>query len=198
MFFFKTLTFYFFTVFIILHCHMANAQVKDTLFLQFPDSVAAPAKLNKQVSKLKAGFSGITSLDAAAVQDIKLPQVLLQLETDKNYRHLLLIRYWVAFHYRELVPELILRLRNKGIIGLENYEGILIMERIRAGHMKNYGQGSIEKNDLFSLAGRCNWLLTEITGEHFGNVSMYSSAKDLSRLQERWINWLSMLTKSNE
>jgi hypothetical protein len=198
MIFFRRTASYLLIFFITVQNQQAIAQLKDTLFLRFPDSSAIPEKLLKHVSKMQGKFGEAAKGNSLASRNINMSQMLQYLETDKDYHNLLLLRYWMLFHYREMIAELILRLRHKLFIGLENYDDLMILERIRAGHMKNYGHGSIERNDLFTLAGRSNWLLREITGENFGSVSMYSSAKDLTRLQERWVNWLEQLTKANE
>jgi hypothetical protein len=195
---FRRIGFYVIIFIMITACQQAAAQSRDTLFLRFPDSLSIPEKLVRHISKMKPKFREEMKADAVAVNNVHLLQMLQQLETGKDYQELLQLRYRALFQYREMIPELILRLRNKTFIGLESYNDLMILERIRAGHMKNYGQGITERNDLFTLAGRSNWLLREITGENFGTVSMYSSVKDLTRLQERWINWLNSLVKTTD
>lgn len=71
-----------------------------------------------------------------------------------------------------------------------NSADLIIWERIEAKQMKFYGHGGVSSDDLFTVAGRANRILTKITGENFGNVSMYSTPGQLATLQQRWIKWL--------
>ena len=89
-----------------------------------------------------------------------------------------------------MIPELIKRITNKEEIGLVNSADLIIWERVQAKQMKFYGHGGVSKDDLFTIAGRANRLLSQITGEAFGHVSMYSTQEQLDRLQKKWMEWL--------
>lgn len=116
--------------------------------------------------------------------------MLTRLDNDSNYYYLFIGEYWQAFHYNKVVPELIKRITNKKEIGLMNTADLIIWERVDAGDMIFYGHGGIVSDDLFTVAGRANCLLKKITGENYGNVSMYSTEEDLKKLQNHWIAWL--------
>jgi len=119
-----------------------------------------------------------------------LPFMLDKIDNDSNYHYIFLAEYWIAFHYQEIIPELIYRLTNKKEVGLVNSADLIIWERVQAKQMQFYGHGGISSDDLFTVAGRANRLLTEITGENFGHVSMYSTQEQLVTLQQAWIKWL--------
>ena len=82
---------------------------------------------------------------------------------------------------------------NKKEVGIFNSADLIIWERVQAKQMQFYGHGGISNDDLFTVAGRANRLLTKITGEDFGHVSMYSTQEQLEKLQQAWIKWLKKL-----
>ena len=117
--------------------------------------------------------------------------ILNKIDVDDNYRYIFAAKYWIAYHYKEMIPPLIRRITNKKEVGLKNTNDLIIWKRIDVGDLKYYGEGGIVSDDLFTVAGRANHLLKEITGqEGFGTVSMYSSRHDLVELQKKWVDWL--------
>lgn len=124
---------------------------------------------------------------------VKPDQVLAQIDADKEYSHIFNAEYWMAYNYEAMIPELIKRITNKTEIGLVNTADLIIWERIDSGDLKFYGHGGVAFDDLFTIAGRANHLLTNITGEDFGRVSMYSTDAELKKLQNRWAYWLLQL-----
>jgi hypothetical protein len=48
-------------------------------------------------------------------------------------------------------------------------------------------------DDLFSVAGRANYILRNITSKNFGFVSVKSSASDLEKIRQSWSDYLSGL-----
>lgn len=44
-------------------------------------------------------------------------------------------------------------------------------------------------DDIFKVAGRCNYILKKITGENFGNVTINANQEALRTLQKKWIQW---------
>jgi hypothetical protein len=58
------------------------------------------------------------------------------------------------------------------------------LERVQAKQMQFYGRSGISNNDLFTIAGRADRLLTEITGEDFAHISMNSTQEELVTLQK--------------
>ena len=92
-----------------------------------------------------------------------------------------------------MIPKLIERLTNKREVGLNNSGDLIIWERIDAKQMRFYGHGSVSEDDLFTVAGRANNILTIMSGERIGRVSMYSTPMELKALQLKWQNWLDSL-----
>jgi hypothetical protein len=119
--------------------------------------------------------------------------MLDKIDNEKEYQYLFVAEYWIAFNYQEMIPELINRVTNKKEVGLINSADLIIDDRIKSGDLKFYGHGGVSFDDLFTVSGRANRLLTQITGEDFGHVSMYSTDKQLKELQDLWIAWLQKL-----
>lgn len=72
---------------------------------------------------------------------------------------------------------------------LKNTSRLIIWERILSGHILFEGKGLQIDDDLFSVAGRANWILRNITGKNFGLVKPNSTAEDLKRIKRSWVNW---------
>jgi hypothetical protein len=121
--------------------------------------------------------------------------MLGKIDTSSDYNYVATAEYWLVMHYEKMIPELIRRLTDKREVGLANTADLIIMERIQSGDLEFYGHGGVAYDDLFTVAGRANHLLKTITGEDFGSVSMYSTAEDLKKLQNRWVWWLMELNK---
>ena len=165
----------------------------DTLNLKFPENPKLSASFQKAIKEKTSEFNRLLYKDSATTKNYTAKFLLDKIDHDSNYQYIFIAEYWIAFHYEEIIPELIKRVTNKKEVGLTNSADLIIRERVQAKKMKFYGHGSISKDDLFTIAGRANRLLTEITGEEFGHVSMYSTNEDLARLQKKWITWLDKL-----
>ena len=46
-------------------------------------------------------------------------------------------------------------------------------------------------DDLFTVSGRANWMLRNLSRKNFGYVRPTTSASDLAKLQQSWLRWLS-------
>ncbi|MES2485166.1 MAG: hypothetical protein V4581_04355 [Bacteroidota bacterium] len=123
----------------------------------------------------------------------KESQVLEWIDNEKEYHPIFEAEYWMAYNYQSIIPKLIKRITDKKEVGLVNTADLIIWERIQSGDLKFYGHGGSTDDDLFTIAGRANYLLRAITGEHFGHVSMYATEADLKKLQNRWAYWLLQL-----
>ena len=122
--------------------------------------------------------------------------MLDKIDNDSDYNYFFLADYWIAFHYNEIVPELIKRITIKKEVGLVYTADLIIPERIATKQMRFYGHGLYCADDLFTVAGRANRLLTAVSGEDFGHVSMYSTPQQLAALQKKWVKWLDGLSPS--
>jgi len=163
--------------------------------LRFPDPAVLPDNFQKAIVAQVAEFKRLFQNDSTD-KNYSTIFMLGKIDNDSNYNYLFLAEYWIAFHYKEIIPELIKRLTIKKEIGLINSADLIIWERIKNKQMEFYGHGLNCADDLFTISGRANRLLTVITGENFGYVSMYSTKEQLAELQSSWIKWLKALSKN--
>jgi hypothetical protein len=68
---------------------------------------------------------------------------------------------------------------------------LVIWDRIISGDIVFEGKGLVIDNDLFTVGGRANQILQNLTGQNFGYVTMQTSEKDLIKLRDRWMDFLS-------
>lgn len=179
--------------FLLLHLTMrGHSQSSD---LKFPDRVILPDNFKEAIADRVSEFERLFHNDSTC-KNYSTAFILDKIDTDSNYGYLFIAEYWIAFHYSEIIPELIKRLTIKKEIGLVNSADLIIIERVRNKQMQLYGHGGVCTNDLFTIAGRANQLLAVVTGENFGNVSMYSTKEQLEKLQRSWIKWLKALPQN--
>jgi len=165
----------------------------DTTNLEFPDHPTVSVKFQQALKNREKEFDRLFSKDSARIKNYSPRFMLDKIDHDSNYEYVFIADYWITYHYKEIIPALIKRVTDKTEVGLVNSADLIIFERIQSGQMKFYGHGGLSADDLFTVAGRANRLLTEITGENFGHVSMYSTKNQLTALQKKWINWLHAL-----
>jgi hypothetical protein len=163
--------------------------------LVFPVVKKLPARFRKAIESRKKEYDRLFYLDSATTKHYTVAFMLDKIDNDSNYYYIFLAEYWIAYHYQEMIPELIKRINDKKETGLVNAADLLIPERLLANQMKFYGHGGFSADDLFTIAGRANRLLTLITGEYYGYVSMYSDQAQLEELQKKWIKWLKKLKR---
>jgi len=68
---------------------------------------------------------------------------------------------------------------------------LIIWERVESGDILFEGKGFEVNDDLFTAAGRANWILRNLTGRDFGHVLGSSSPSEIADLQFRWFRYLS-------
>jgi hypothetical protein len=184
----------FITVILICIILVSVGQIQnDGLNLKFPDNPKLSEKFIKTIKEQTREYNRLFYRDSAKTKNYTAKFILDKIDRDSNYQYLFIAEYWIAFHYKEIIPDLIKRLTNKTEIGIINSADLIIWERVQSKQMKFYGHGGISFDDLFTISGRANRLLTEITGEELGHVSMYSTKEDLVGLQKKWIEWLKKL-----
>ena len=169
--------------------HLALHGTCQPSTLQFPDLLVIPANFQKAINEQTAEYTRLIRNDSV-VKNYSTIFILQKIDNDSNYGYLFQAEYWIAFHYREVIPELIKRVTVKKEIGLINSADLIIWERVQNKQMKFYGHGGLCDDDLFTIAGRANRLLSVISGEDFGHVSMYSTKEQLVELQNKWVKWL--------
>ena len=168
----------------------------QTESLKFPNNPKLPAKFQNAIKEQAKEYDRLFYRDSAITKNYSSKFILDKIANDSNYLpHLFLAEYWIAFHYKEIIPDLINLVTNKKEVGLTNSADLIIWERIQNKQMEFYGHGGISYDDLFTVAGRANRLLTQITGEDFGRVSMYSTQEQLQSLQKKWIKWIKNLER---
>jgi hypothetical protein len=161
--------------------------------LKFPNNAKLPDKFQKAIKEQTKEYNRLFYRDSATTKYYSVAFILDKIDNNTKYYYIFLAEYWIAFHYKDIIPELIKRVINKKEIGLTNSADLIIWERVQSKQMQFYGHGGISNDDLFTVAGRANRLLTEISGENFGKISMYSTREQLTALQQMWIKWLKSL-----
>ena len=167
-----------------------RAQVRLTTGL---DTNALSENFKRAISKKQYEYAAIISKDTTKIKKYSLAFILDKIDKSKSYNYIYIAEYWSSVNYSVMIPKLIERLTNKREVGLNNSGDLIIWERIDAKQMRFYGHGSVSEDDLFTVAGRANNILTIMSGERIGRVSMYSTAMELKALQLKWQNWLDSL-----
>ncbi len=168
-------------------------KITESNDLMFSNQKELPKELADLIKIRKDGYYRIFKNDTSKVKNYSKEFIFSKIDKSKNYDYIVEAEYWLAFHYREGIPELIKRITNDKFIGLKNYQDLIIMERVNNGDMNIDGHGSMVADDLFKISGRANYLLKELTGENFGDVKMKSTEKELQELQKKWVKWLNNL-----
>lgn len=88
------------------------------------------------------------------------------------------------------IKELIRQIADTTVTGLTKTKRLIIWERIITNEILFEGKGLHVEDDLFSVAGRANWFLRNMTGNNFGYIRINSSLHDRSALQQQWLAWL--------
>ncbi|WP_240642458.1 hypothetical protein [Nonlabens xiamenensis] len=92
---------------------------------------------------------------------------------------------------KEYLIELAKQITNIEETKLKGTSRLIIWDRIITGDITFEGKGLVISNDLFKVGGRANQLLQNLTNKNFGFVNINSTEEELTKLQERWINYLS-------
>lgn len=162
------------------------------LNLTFPANAKMSPKFKAAVEKQKKEFQKLMGWNTE-IKSYTPAFMLDKIDNSPEYNHLYIAEYWIAFNYEVMIPELIKRVSNTTEVGLVESADLVIPERVMAGQMQFYENGPVSDDDIFTVAGRANRLLTLITGENFGTVSMNASPMQLKALQDRWVEWFKTL-----
>ena len=90
-----------------------------------------------------------------------------------------------------IIDKLIEQLENGHVTKLQLTSRLIIWERILSNDIVFEGKGLQISDDLFSVAGRANWVLRNITRKNFGYVKPGASAAELKELKAKWADWRS-------
>ena len=115
--------------------------------------------------------------------------ILKNLTLDKDFWKIAKARYWAVKNAPEVIPDLIEMVKNSAFVGLKGQADLIIWERIESGDLKFYGHGWVVADDLFRVAGRASWVLSESTGQRFGVVMPKSTPEELKQISDAWAKW---------
>ena len=91
---------------------------------------------------------------------------------------------------KSLLKGLISQLANKSKSELKDTSRLIVWERITSGEIRFEGKGYQVSDDLFTVAGRANWMLRNLTKKNFGYIKPVTSGAELATLQQKWTRWL--------
>jgi len=74
---------------------------------------------------------------------------------------------------------------------LEGTSRLIIWDRIVTKDIIFEGKGLVIDNDLFTVSGRANQILQNLTKKNFGYVTINSTEKELKALKKKWLSYLS-------
>lgn len=181
------------TLFIVISATTSHAQgTNNKLQLKFPSNAKLSPQFIAAIEKQKAEFQNLMGWNAE-IKTYTPAFMLDKIDNSPEYNYLYIAEYWIAFNYEAMIPELIKRVSNNSEVGLVESADLVIPERVISGQMRYMGDGNISEDDLFTIAGRANRLLTVITGENFGHVPVNASPMQLKALQEKWVEWFKTL-----
>ena len=180
------------TLLFIMSCAFTYAQTNHNLNLEFPADAKLSPRFQAAIANQKKQFDKLMGWNEE-IKAYKPVFMLDMIDNSPEYNYLYIAEYWIGYNYQAMIPELIKRISNNSEIGLVETGDLVIPDRVVAGQMPYLGDANISEDDLFTVAGRANRLLTVITGENFGTVSMNTSPFELKKLQDKWIIWFNKL-----
>lgn len=89
-----------------------------------------------------------------------------------------------------MLAALAAQIGDAGTHGLTGTSRLIIWERVTSGDIVFEGRGLQVDDDLFTVAGRANWMLRTLTGNDFGHVGIGTSAGERGDIRGRWERWL--------
>jgi hypothetical protein len=91
---------------------------------------------------------------------------------------------------KTLMKALASQISNHAKVDLKSTNRLIIWERITTGDIQFEGKGFQVSDDLFTVAGRANWILRNLTKKNFGYVRPNPSEAELAGLQQKWTRLL--------
>lgn len=91
---------------------------------------------------------------------------------------------------KDLLKRLMSQITNKTKADLKLTSKLIIWKRTTSGEILFEGKGLQVSDDLFTVAGRANWILRNLTKKNFGHVNPDMSSPQLAELQQKWMRWL--------
>lgn len=136
---------------------------------------------------------GVTEQSFNAAKQFKTEEVLKKNLEVNTWADAFLLMVAAGQHKEDkvLLKGLSSQITNKAKVDLKSTNRLIIWERISSGEILFEGKGYQVGDDLFTVAGRANWMLRNLTRKNFGYVKPNTSEEDLARLQQKWTRWLS-------
>lgn len=90
----------------------------------------------------------------------------------------------------EFLAQVAEQLTDSTLTRLESTYRLIQWDRIRSGDLVFPGRGFVVYDDVFTVAGRANWILRTVTETSFGYVKPDSTAEQLAELKRTWRSYL--------
>jgi hypothetical protein len=126
--------------------------------------------------------------DRYAIEDVS--QALEIVDSAKDMEWLWSAGQYFATHGLDQLAPLLDRLAERREVGLVNTADLIIWSRIELGDLPFMGHGYNVKDDLFTVAGRANWILSESTCRVMGYVVLTTRTPRLRLLRSLWARQL--------
>ncbi|WP_430611763.1 hypothetical protein [Flavobacterium sp. JP2137] len=91
---------------------------------------------------------------------------------------------------KDYLSALTRQLTDNTVTKLQGTNRLIIWERITTNDIVFEGKGLVMDNDLFTVSGRANQILQNLTNKNFGYVTPDSTKEDLELLQKKWSSYL--------
>jgi len=136
---------------------------------------------------------GITEQSFNAAKQLKAEEILKKNLDVSSWADAFLLMVGANSHAKDetLLKGLASQIASKSRAGLKAANRLIIWERITSGEIQFEGKGYQVSDDLFTVAGRANWMLRNLTKKNFGYVKPNTSEEGLAKLQQKWTRWLS-------
>ena len=155
----------------------------------WPQSVSADGIL---LSWSASAVPGITEQAFNAARQLSVEAILKKNLEVSSWPDAFLAMVGAAQHKEDriLLKGLVAQVTNKAKVEMKATNRLIIWERISSGEIQFEGKGYQVTDDLFTVAGRANWMLRTLTKRTFGYIRPSTSEEELSRLQDKWARWL--------
>lgn len=136
---------------------------------------------------------GITEQSFNAAKQLRVEEILKKNLEASSWADAFLLMVGANAHKEDktLLKGLASQIANKSKVELKATNRLIIWERITSGEIQFEGKGYQISDDLFTVAGRANWMLRNLTKKNFGYVKPSILEEELSKLQQKWMRWLS-------
>ncbi|KAF2518300.1 hypothetical protein E0W68_09770 [Flavobacterium salilacus subsp. salilacus] len=157
--------------------------------------VPAKEKLPEEMKKrIEARYNEYVNVkDNSVYKPLDKKHMLKIILTEKDYNKMSLVLDKLSEEYDVMIPELIQLLTDKKEIGIENFQGIIVDRQNGPLTFHCCIPIPFSRDDLYTVAGRANYLLKIITTEDHGNIYPDTNEEYLKKIQNRWAYWLLQL-----